>query len=173
MFVKEAAGTRHIAAQYTKFLNGVLDTRPISQAIMPSQAHILFAEFLIMKLHGPKRLMRQWNTIILLKIPYLNRKGTDAGMFDTVGKDYGHMRKENTLKKLERMRKTLSHQEPDRVPISDFFWGSFIERWRKDLGLADDTNPYFHYDLDWIVTLPNMDPFIRSFEILKESREEG
>jgi hypothetical protein len=94
------------------------------------------------------------------------------GMFDTVGKDPGHKRKENTLKKLERMRKTLSHQEPDRVPISDFFWGSFIEQWRKDLGLADDANPYFHYDLDWIVTVPNMDPFIRSFEMLKESSEE-
>ena len=94
------------------------------------------------------------------------------GMFDTVGKNSGHERKENTLKKLERMRKTLSHQEPDRVPISDFFWGSFIERWRKDLGLADDANPYFHYDLDWIVTVPNMDPFIRSFEMLKESGDE-
>ena len=103
--------------------------------------------------------MRHGNTIILL-------------MIDAVGKDYGYMRKENTLKKLERMRKTLSHQEPDRVPISDFFWGSFIERWRKDLGLADDANPYFYYDLDWIVTVPNMDPIIRSFETLKESSEE-
>ncbi len=50
------------------------------------------------------------NTIILLKIPYLNRKGTDVGMFDTAGKKSGYKRKENTLKKLERMRKTLSHQ---------------------------------------------------------------
>jgi len=94
------------------------------------------------------------------------------GMFDKVGRDSGHERKENTLKKLERMRKTLSHQEPDRVPISDFFWGSFIERWRKELGLGNDADPYFHYDLDWIVTVPNMDPFIRSFEMLKESSEE-
>ena len=77
--------------------------------------------------------MRHGNTIILFKIPYLNRKGTDVGMFDTIRRDSGHKRKENTLKKLERMRKTLSHQEPDRVPISDFFWGSFIERWRKDV----------------------------------------
>jgi len=95
------------------------------------------------------------------------------GMFDTVGKDSsGEKRKENTLKKLDRMKKTLGHLEPDRVPISDFFWGSFIERWRKDLGLGNDANPYYHYDLDWIVTVPNMDPFIRSFETLEESSEE-
>ena len=86
--------------------------------------------------------------------------------------DSGHKRKDSTIQKLERMRKTLSHQEPDRVPMSDFFWGSFIERWRKDLGLANDADPYYYYDLDWIVTIPNMDPFIRSFETLKENSEE-
>ena len=31
----------------------------------------------------------------------------------------------NCLAKLERMNKALRHQEADRVPISDFFWGSF------------------------------------------------
>jgi uroporphyrinogen decarboxylase len=93
------------------------------------------------------------------------------GMFDTTGKGETE-RKANTLRKLERMRTALHHQEPDRVPISDFFWGSFIQRWRKDLGLASDANPYYHYDLDWIVTVPNMDPFIRTFETLKETPEE-
>ena len=42
----------------------------------------------------------------------------------------------NCKAKLERMNKTLRHQEPDRVPISDFFWGSFLARWRQDLALA-------------------------------------
>ena len=78
----------------------------------------------------------------------------------------------NCLAKLDRMNKALRHEEPDRVPISDFFWGSFIERWRKDLGLPADTDIYRYYDLDWIVTAPNMDPHIRQFEILKESDEE-
>lgn len=32
------------------------------------------------------------------------------------------------LAKLDRMTKTLRHQEPDRVPVSDFFWGSFLKR---------------------------------------------
>jgi hypothetical protein len=70
------------------------------------------------------------------------------------------------------MNKTLSHEEPDRVPISDFFWGSFIEQWRRDLELPEDANPYYHYDLDWIPTVPNMDPWIRSFETLRESQNE-
>jgi hypothetical protein len=81
-------------------------------------------------------------------------------------------RKESTLAKLDRMKKTLNHQEPDRVPVSDFFWGRFITRWRKDLDLPDGANPYYYYDLDWIVTVPNMDPFIQSFETLKENSEE-
>ena len=94
------------------------------------------------------------------------------GMFETTGKAAGLPRNENTLRKLERMRKTLSHQEADRVPISDFFWGGFVRRWRQELGLPADASPYYYYDLDWIVTVPNMDPWIRPFETLKESPEE-
>lgn len=94
-------------------------------------------------------------------------------MFNTVGKSAACAgRKAKTLEKLDRMNKALSHQEPDRVPISDFFWGGFIKRWREELGLAADASPYYHYDLDWIVTVPNMDPWIRPFETLAESEEE-
>jgi uroporphyrinogen decarboxylase len=75
-------------------------------------------------------------------------------------------------KKLERMARALSHQEPDRVPISDFFWGGFVERWKKELNLPDDANPYTYYDLDWIVTLPNMDPKIQLFETIREDTSE-
>jgi len=94
------------------------------------------------------------------------------GMFETKGNAAGGERKLNTLKKLERMNKALSHQEPDRVPVSDFFWGSFVQRWRKDLNLPADANPYYYYDLDWICTVPNMDPWIRPFETIKETSEE-
>jgi uroporphyrinogen decarboxylase len=95
------------------------------------------------------------------------------GMFNTSGKtDGSRPRKPGTLKKLERMNKTLCHEEPDRVPISDAFWGSFIRLWRRELGLPEDTNPYFYYDLDWIVTVPNCDPKIRPFETIKENDEE-
>lgn len=81
-------------------------------------------------------------------------------------------RSSGCAKKLKRMNRALHHQEPDRVPISDFFWGSFIERWKSELGLADDTDIYRYYDLDWIVTVPNMDPHIKGFEIVRETEEE-
>jgi len=81
-------------------------------------------------------------------------------------------RSANCLAKLERMSKTLRHQEADRVPVSDFFWGSFLQRWRSDLGLPAGTDIYRYYDLDWQVTTPNMDPHIKPFEILRETDEE-
>ncbi len=96
------------------------------------------------------------------------------GMFETTGKAAGDngTRKANTALKLWRMRTALSHCEPDRVPVSDFFWGGFVKRWREELGLSADANPYYHYDLDWICTVPNMDPWIRPFETLQESARE-
>jgi hypothetical protein len=48
----------------------------------------------------------------------------------------------NCLKKLDRMNKTLRHEEADRVPVSDFFWSGFLDRWKKDLSLPPDTNIY-------------------------------
>ena len=59
------------------------------------------------------------------------------------------------------------------MPVSDFFWGGFIERWRKELGLPADASPYYHYDLDWIVTVPNMDPWIRPFETIQGNAGRG
>ncbi len=81
-------------------------------------------------------------------------------------------RKPETLAKLNRMNAALSHQEADRVPISDFYWGSFTDRWRAELGLDADVLPYDYYDLDWIVTMPNMDPWIRSFETIEETESQ-
>ncbi len=81
-------------------------------------------------------------------------------------------RNSGAIEKLGRIEKALRHEEPDRVPISDFFWGGFVARWQKELGLPADANPYEYYDLDWIVTIPNMDPQIRSFETIRENDEE-
>jgi uroporphyrinogen decarboxylase len=77
-------------------------------------------------------------------------------------------RTDKCLAKLERMNKALHHEEPDRIPISDFFWGGFVRRWRKELNLPENISPYDYYDLDFIVTTPNMDPVIRSFDTLRE-----
>jgi uroporphyrinogen decarboxylase len=70
------------------------------------------------------------------------------------------------------MNKTLRHEEPDRIPVSDFFWGSFVKQWREELKLPHDESPYTYYDLDWQVTTPNMDPLIRSFETIRENEKE-
>ncbi|MEN6605995.1 MAG: hypothetical protein ABFD60_02030, partial [Bryobacteraceae bacterium] len=78
----------------------------------------------------------------------------------------------NCLAKLERMRKALRHEEPDRVPISDFFWGGFLKRWREELGLKPGTDIYRYYDLDWIQLNPNMDPHITPFEIVRSDDKE-
>ncbi|MFW5769701.1 MAG: uroporphyrinogen decarboxylase family protein, partial [Spirochaetota bacterium] len=84
----------------------------------------------------------------------------------------GVQRTEKCFAKLDRMNKTLRHEEADRVPVSDFFWGGFLERWKRELDLPSDADPYSYYDLDWIVTIPNMDPHIKQFEILKDNEEE-
>ncbi len=81
-------------------------------------------------------------------------------------------RSKKCLSKLDRMNKALRHEEPDRIPISDFFWGSFINRWRDELGLPEDASPYDYYDLDWIATTPNMDPKIQPFETISEDEIE-
>ncbi|MFN7992396.1 MAG: uroporphyrinogen decarboxylase family protein [Bryobacteraceae bacterium] len=81
-------------------------------------------------------------------------------------------RSQACLAKLDRLQKTLRHEEPDRVPVSDFFWGSFLQRWRNELGLAPDTDIYRYYDLDWMATTPNMDPHIRPFEIVRQDEQE-
>ena len=76
------------------------------------------------------------------------------------------------LEKLERMNRTLRHEEPDRVPISDFFWQGFLNKWREVKGLPEDADVNKYYDFDYIVTLPNTDPKIRAFEIIKSNDEE-
>ncbi len=78
-------------------------------------------------------------------------------------------RSENCLKKLNRMNTALAHNEPDRIPFSDFFWLTFINRWQEELGLPKDASPYKYYDLDWIATTPNMDPHIKQFEIISDN----
>jgi uroporphyrinogen decarboxylase len=93
-------------------------------------------------------------------------------MFATFGTADSIERKPSTLAKLDRVNKTFRHEEADRVPISDFFWGGFRDQWRRDLGLPADADPYYHYDLDFIVTVPNMDPHIRTFETIREDAEE-
>jgi len=82
---------------------------------------------------------------------------------------------EKTLKgkdKIIRVRKAFSHEEPDMIPIHEFFWTEFLKQWRQELGLSENMDPYRYYDLDIIVQIPNLDPVIRQFEIIKQTDSE-
>lgn len=76
------------------------------------------------------------------------------------------------IAKANRVNAALHHREGDRVPVSDSFWRSFMEQWRLELGLPGDADIYEHYDLDWVVTAPNMDPHIQPFQVLDETQDE-
>ncbi len=73
--------------------------------------------------------------------------------------------------KTQRVLATLNHQEPDRVPVGEFFWTNFLKRVKAEWGEGDGFNPYAHWDLDLIVLVPNMDPHITGIEVLEDSPE--
>jgi hypothetical protein len=68
--------------------------------------------------------------------------------------------------KIQRMRDALAHREGDRVPAGEFFWTGFLNQYRRRFGEGFD--PYRHFDLDYVVITPNMDPRIRPFEIVDQ-----
>ncbi len=72
--------------------------------------------------------------------------------------------------KIERMRAALTHRQPDRIPAGEFFWTGFLNRCKAHWG--PDFDPYRHWDLDYIVVMPNMDPKIQQFEILCQGGED-
>ena len=74
------------------------------------------------------------------------------------------------MTKVERLKFALSHRQPDRTPAGEFFWTGFLRRCRAKWG--DDFDPYRHFDLDYVVVTPNMDPRIRAFEIIRQNAEE-
>ncbi len=79
---------------------------------------------------------------------------------------------ESVEKKRSRVLTALKeHKEPDRVPLTDFYWSSFLERWRKALNLPEETDIYEYYDLDVKVISPNMDPKVESCVIIEKTPE--
>ncbi len=73
--------------------------------------------------------------------------------------------------KTQRVLAALNHEEPDRVPVGEFFWTNFLKRVKAEWGKGDEFNPYAHWDLDMIVLVPNMDPHITGIEVLEDSPE--
>ena len=72
--------------------------------------------------------------------------------------------------KIQRMRDALAHRQGDRVPVGEFFWTGFLNKYRDKMG--HDFDPYRHFDLDYVVVGPNSDPKIQPFEVLERSGED-
>lgn len=72
--------------------------------------------------------------------------------------------------KIQRMRDALAHRPTDRVPVGEFFWTGFLKQYHEKHG--EEFDPYRHFDLDYIVITPNMDPRIQPFEVLDRSGDE-
>ncbi len=73
--------------------------------------------------------------------------------------------------KKSRVLAALNHEQPDRIPAGEWFWGAFLERWRTEKHLPVETDPYRYFDLDIVVINPNMDPHIKNFEVIEETGE--
>ena len=74
-------------------------------------------------------------------------------------------------RKTQRVIAALNREEPDRVPIGEFFWTNFLRRAKAELEVGDDFDPYRHWDLDLIVINPNMDPHIQGIDVLEDTPE--
>lgn len=72
-------------------------------------------------------------------------------------------------RKVNRVLSALNHREADQVPIGEFFWTSFVQRAKRDLGTGDGFDPYRYWDLDLIVINPNMDPHLVGIRVLEDS----
>jgi uroporphyrinogen decarboxylase len=59
-----------------------------------------------------------------------------------------------TMNTHERMLKIYQHQDPDQVPITDWYWESTIERWKKE-GLPANTDIAQYLHLDKFIELNN------------------
>jgi hypothetical protein len=73
--------------------------------------------------------------------------------------------------KINRILSALNHQESDQVPVGEFFWSSFVQRAKQDLGAGNDFDPYRYWDLDLVVVNPNMDPHITGIQVLEDSAD--
>ena len=71
----------------------------------------------------------------------------------------------------ERVLKALNHQEPDRIPTTDFFWPEFVAKWQAEKGLPPETDIYRFYDLDLVVVTPNIEPHLDTYQELERTEE--
>ncbi|MBI4557148.1 MAG: hypothetical protein HY706_06145 [Candidatus Hydrogenedentes bacterium] len=65
----------------------------------------------------------------------------------------------------------MEGREPDRVPVGEFFWSNFLRRVETETDWEKPFDPYRHWDLDFVVLVPNMDPRITGLAILQDTPE--
>jgi hypothetical protein len=70
-------------------------------------------------------------------------------------------------RKLDRVLKSLSFREPDRIPRFDLYWQEFIDKWLREKGLPPGTSISEHYDHDFVLCVMNQDPKVDSFTLLE------
>ncbi|MCL5986798.1 MAG: uroporphyrinogen decarboxylase family protein [Actinobacteria bacterium] len=81
--------------------------------------------------------------------------------------------------KRARVLKTLNHKEGDRVPYGEWYWGAFVNRFRKEKALGETKQSDFfatvdlmeYFDLDLVALMPNIDPHIMDFKIIEETSD--
>ena len=73
--------------------------------------------------------------------------------------------------KIERVENTLKCIEPDRIPLHDLFWTEFVNKWKKEKNLPDDSNIYYYYDMDLMCISPNMEPKIKGFKLIEKGND--
>jgi len=61
------------------------------------------------------------------------------------------------MKSSERVKRALSHEQPDQVPFQDRLWPSTVERWRNE-GLPTDTGPAEHLGWEIVLFGPDVSP---------------
>lgn len=73
------------------------------------------------------------------------------------------------MNSLDRIKKILAHEEPDRIGLADSFWEDTLARWKTEgFPLHADSIEYFGFDFDWLF----MDASLRLPEKLIEDSDE-
>ncbi|HSV31324.1 MAG TPA: uroporphyrinogen decarboxylase family protein [Atribacteraceae bacterium] len=74
--------------------------------------------------------------------------------------------------KRERVLTALrDRREPDRVPLTDFYWTDFYRNWLREMNLPEGTDIYEYYDLDVKLITPNIDPRVESCRVLEQTKD--
>lgn len=67
----------------------------------------------------------------------------------------------------ERVLAALSFEQPDRLPIFDYFWPEFVADWRRQKGLGQEADIAAYYGIDLDIIIPDETPFPSQQRVLE------